>query len=116
MSDYITPSKNAPVFILENSYSGMEFSGIYKQWQVEYQTESGSCISWGYTAATNYVAGVEVLHETIIEEYTQEFFEGMSSDFTFTLKKFEGKLNRHNEVVFKTVYKLTKKQILDLLF
>ena len=75
-SNYITPTKNSPIFTAECDYFGYIDRGRYKEWQVG----NGNCTHAGSTFATSFTDAVNALHEwlkenrEVIEDYPKSKF------------------------------------------
>ncbi len=61
MSQYITPTKEHPIFKCYNSYFGYLEETLYKQWEIK------DGLNWtiGYTFALNLTDAIRYLHEYI---------------------------------------------------
>lgn len=99
--EYITPTKEYPVFKCYNDYSGYIEQTLYKQWQIK----EGSHWTIGYTFALNLTDAIRYLHEFIKENK-----EEINPKSKFTIVMMNGKINKHGDIEETKCYSVSMKQ------
>lgn len=99
-NDYITPTKERPIFVAVNDWFGYIEVGLWKEYAVE--TEEG-CRSVGRTFALHFMEGINDLHQWIIDnpEVVKEY-----PKCSFKLYEINGEL-KNGEVVKNHVYTIS---------
>ena len=94
--EYITPTKERPVFTAHNDYYGYLETNLYKDWSI-----NDLC---GSTFALSYADAIRMLHEYIIETKDEITDLPISK---YEIMVIDGKLDKHGEPIRKTVYSIS---------
>lgn len=101
MSDYITPTKENPVFQIVNTYEGYIVNDYhtYKDWQVKNEQQ------WkiGETSATNLPDAMQVLFAHIQSNPDKKKAK-------YLIEMVDGTCDRYGNPVYTPVYKFSMKQ------
>ncbi len=114
--EYITPSKNRPVFIAECTDFGyltgedlydsegdlIIYKPFYKNWFVQEHKEGGGLR--GETFATSYLDAINYLINFIKD------YKALTGSTKYIIYMFEGKLDKWGSGRYKKVYTLTEMQ------
>ncbi len=106
---YITPTKKQPIFAACNDYFGYIEPGIYKPFKIE--TPHG--ISCGYSVmGLSYADAVNNLHDWIKNNAYTAICDPKS---TYTLYMVDGRVDKHGEVIYKPLYKISAKNAIKFI-
>ncbi|GHV18131.1 hypothetical protein FACS1894169_14380 [Bacteroidia bacterium] len=99
--EYITPTKNNPVFIVINTYEGYIVNDycMYKDWQIK----TDNCHTVGETTEITLHGAMGKLFEHIQDNTDKESAK-------YAIEMIDGTVDRFGDVVHKTVYKITMKE------
>jgi len=99
--DYITPTKDNPVFISQNMYSGYIIDSEYKDW------ESKNEQYWvcGETTALTLTDAIEAIHKHI-----QNCKEYINPDTKFDVYMLDGTCDKYGEPIRTKCYSISMKQ------
>lgn len=98
--DYITPTKERPVFQIWNTYTGYVVTDIsYKEWRIK----NDNCNIGGETSATTLPDAMETLFKHIEQnpDYTKS---------SFTIEMIDGSVNKYGEPNRVKCYSISMKQ------
>ncbi len=100
-TSYITPTKERPVFVSINTYTGYKINGCYKDWEL--QTEKSLRV--GDTTALNLTDAIRETHEYIKEnqEYIEEFVK-------FEINMIDGSVDKWGDPIMVKCYSISMKQ------
>lgn len=99
--EYITPTKNRPIFKCYNDYFGYIEEMIYKQWQIKDEKR------WiiGHTFALNLTDAINKLHE-----YIKDNKDHIETNSKFTIVLMDGTINKYGEIKEIKCYSISMKQ------
>lgn len=99
--EYITPTKENPVFRVINTYEGYIVNDChtYKMWNIKNDT----CNMVGETSATSLPGAMEALFKHIQNNPDKEAAK-------YTVEIIDGTVDKRGEPVYRTVYKISMKQ------
>lgn len=100
MSEYIKPTKEYPVFVVQNNYTGDELAGFYRDWEIK-NRQNWVC---GRTTATNLTDAINTLHNYI--RYNQE----MNPNTEFVIYMIDGRCDKYGLPIRTKCYSITVKQ------
>lgn len=98
--DFITPTKEDPIFVAQCDYIGRIERSLYKESRVD----AGEYVSCMNTFSLSYTDGITALHEWIQENsWTVKEYPKCK----FILAMVDGSLNKYEEVKEVTVYSIS---------
>jgi len=107
--EFITPTKDRPVFRAVCTYFGYIENRRYKRWEVP--SDNGTLC--GDTFAVSYEDAISMLHEWIKENRSVLVDYPKAS---FELYVFYGKLDKYGESIIEKVYSISAKKAKKFLF
>ncbi len=100
MTDFITPTKERPIFKALNTYFGYIETGVYKDWEIN----DGTNYIGGRTFALSFADAVNRLHDWIKENQW-----ALDSQYkaSFEIYVFYGDLDKYGSPVDQKVYSIS---------
>lgn len=99
--DYITPTKESPIFIGQNMYSGYVIPSEYREWEIKNE----KCWICGETTALNITDAIEKVHRHI-----QNNKEWIKPKTKFDVYMLDGTTNKFGEPIRIKCYSISMNQ------
>lgn len=100
-NDYIIPTKEHPVFVAQNMYSGYFIDSEWKDWQVK--NDEKWCV--GETTSMNLLGAIRAVYDHI-----KENTEYLSPETKFQIDMIDGSYDKYGDPVRVKCYSISVKQ------
>lgn len=99
--EYITPSKEKPVFVAQNMYSGYYIDSPYKDWEVRNKER------WvvGETTSLNLIGAIKAVFDHI-----KENAQDLSPETKFQIDMIDGSYDKYGDPIRVKCYSISVKQ------
>ena len=97
----MTPTKEYPVFIAQNNYTGDCIGGLYQNWEIK----NDQCWICGVTTAVTLTNAIKILHE-----YIRDNNEYMDENTKFDIYMLDGTCNKFGEPTMVKCYSISIKK------
>lgn len=88
IQNFITPTKENPVFVVQNMYSGYCVGSAYKEWEIK----TDNCLVGGLTTSLNLTGAIEAAHEYVHENYPY-----YDQDVRVEVQMIDGTLDKYGD-------------------
>lgn len=88
VQNFITPTKENPVFVVQNMYSGTCMDGGYKEWEIK----TDNHVDGGLTASLTLAGAIEAAHE-----YVHDNYQYCNQDVRIEVQMIDGTLDRYGD-------------------
>lgn len=84
----ITPTKDHPVFVVQNMYSGFCVPSIYNDWEIRVEKQ----VSGGFTTSLNLTDAIKAAHE-----YVREIYPYYDQNVRVEVQMIDGTFDRYGD-------------------